>query len=126
MSSGSKEHIGKCAMFQNDSKHSFGAFLSKITPQEDSSYFLFLYLISPYFKQKIKFICNGTGINNLTYQTFDEVSFAFPEKNVLDKFEKMVKPIFEMSGNNEAEIQSLTALRDRLLPMLMNGQVEVK
>lgn len=64
MSSGSKEHIGKCAMFQYDSEHSFEAFLSKITPDNNYPYFLFLYLTSRYFKQKIKSICNGTGINN--------------------------------------------------------------
>ena len=125
MSSGSKEHIGKCAMFQSDSEHSFGAFLSKITPDNDCPYFLFLYLISQYFKQKIKSICNGTGINNLTNQTFDEVLFAFPEQRVLTEFEKVVQPIFDSIGINETEITSLTHKRDELLPLLMNGQVEV-
>ena len=125
MSSGSKEHIGKCAMFQSDSEHSFGAFLSKITPDNDCPYFLFLYLISQYFKQKIKSICNGTGINNLTNQTFDEVLFAFPEQRVLTEFEKVVQPIFDSIGINETEITSLTHKRDELLPLLINGQVSV-
>lgn len=126
MSSGSKEHIGKCAMFQRDSEHSFGAFLSKITPDKNCPYFLFLYLISQYFKQKIKSICNGTGINNLTNQTFDEVLFAFPEQRVLTEFEKVAQPIFDSIGINEAEITALTRQRDELLPLLMNGQVEVE
>ena len=126
MSSGSKEHIGKCAMFQKDSEHSFGAFLSKITPQEKCPYFLFLYLSSLYFKQKIKSICNGTGINNLTNQTFDEVKFAYPTKVILLSFEKSLQPIFDMIGINESEINTLTHKRDELLPLLMNGQVEVK
>lgn len=125
MSSGSKEHIGKCAMFQRDSEHSFGAFLSKITPDKKCPYFLFLYLTSQYFKQKIKSICNGTGINNLTNQTFDEVLFAFPEQRVLTEFEKVAQPIFDTIGINENEITVLTRQRDELLPLLMNGQVEV-
>ena len=126
MSSGSKEHIGKCAMFQKDSEHSFGAFLSKITPMKECPYFLFLYLSSSYFKQKIKSICNGTGINNLTNQTFDEVKFAYPAKGVLLSFERSLQPIFDMIGINESEINTLTHKRDELLPLLMNGQVEVK
>ena len=126
MSSGSKEHIGKCAMFQKDSEHSFGAFLSKITPMKECPYFLFLYLSSSYFKQKIKSICNGTGINNLTNQTFDEVKFAYPAKGVLLSFERSLQPIFDMIGINESEINTLTRKRDELLPLLMNGQVEVK
>lgn len=126
MSSGSKEHIGKCAMFQKDSEHSFGAFLSKITPQEECPYFLFLYLSSLYFKQKIKSICNGTGINNLTNQTFDEVKFAYPTKSVLLSFERSLQPIFDMIGINESEINTLTRKRDELLPLLMNGQVTIE
>lgn len=125
MSSGSKEHIGKCAMFQKESKHSFGAFLSKITPNKGCSYFLFLYLTSSYFKQKIKSICNGTGINNLTNQTFDEVKFAMPPKNVLSNFDLKVQPIFEKIGTNEDEIASLTMQRNELLPLLMNGQATI-
>ena len=125
MSSGSKEHIGKCAMFQCNSEHSFGVFLSKITPDNNCPYFLFLYLISQYFKQKIKSICNGTGINNLTNQTFDEVLFAFPEQTVLTEFEKVVQPIFDSIGLNETEITSLTRQRDEILPLLMNGQAQI-
>ena len=126
MSSGSKEHIGKCAMFQKDSEHSFGAFLSKITPMKECPYFLFLYLSSSYFKQKIKSICNGTGINNLTNQTFDEVKFAYPAKGVLLSFERSLQPIFDMIGINESEINTLTRKRDELLPLLMNGQVTIE
>ena len=125
MSSGSKEHIGKCAMFQMDSKHSFGAFLSKITPNKDCPHFIFLFLSSIYFKQKIKSICNGTGINNLTNQTFDEVKFAYPAHNTLKLFERRIQPIFDTIGNNDAENEVLTKQRDDLLPLLMNGQVSV-
>ena len=123
MSSGSKEHIGKCAMFQTDSMHTYGAFLSKLTPNQNSPFFTFLYLISPYFKEKIKSICNGTGINNLTNKTFDEVRFAYPDELVLSSFENKVVSLFDLIGNNESEIASLTKQRDELLPLLMNGQV---
>jgi type I restriction enzyme S subunit len=125
MSSGSKEHIGKCAMFQMDSKHSFGAFLAKITPNKDCPHFIFLFLSSIYFKQKIKSICNGTGINNLTNQTFDEVKFAYPKPNTLKLFERRILSIFDAMGNNDAENEVLSKQRDELLPLLMNGQVSV-
>ena len=125
MSSGSKEHIGKCAMFQLDSEHSFGAFLSKITPNKDCPHFIFLFLSSTYFKQKIKSVCNGTGINNLTNQTFDEVKFAYPMPNTLKLFERRIQSIFDTIGNNDAENEVLTKQRDELLPLLMNGQVSV-
>lgn len=126
MSSGSKEHIGKCAMFQNDSPHTFGAFLTKFTPQSDKRYFIFHSFLSSYFKEKIKAICSGTGINNLTNQTFDEVLFPIPDSTTLEKFETQVERYYSLIGNNLLQNEDLNKLRDYLLPLLMNGQVTVK
>lgn len=126
MSSGSKEHVGKCTMFQANSEHTYGAFMTKFTPNPECPFFAYRSMLSDFFKAKIKYICGGTGINNLTNQTFDEILFPFPPKDVLKEFEKLLTPIYEKVGKNNDEILRLTALRDELLPMLMNGQVRVK
>ena len=125
MSSGSKEHIGKCTMFQYDSPHTYGAFLTKFTPYTDKVGFVYLSMISDFFKKKIKAICNGTGINNLTNETFDNLIFPNPSPSVLRHFEEIVEPILEKMGACEKENEELTNLRDWLLPMLMNGQTTV-
>mgnify|MGYP004478961651 CR=1 FL=1 len=126
MSSGSKEHVGKCTMFQSDSEHTYGAFMTKFTPKPECPFFAYRSMLSDFFKSKIKYICGGTGINNLTNQTFDEILFPFPPKDVLESFENLLTPIYEKLGKNNDEILKLTTLRDELLPMLMNGQVSVK
>lgn len=126
MSSGSKEHVGKCTMFQSDSEHTYGAFMTKFTPEPECPFFAYRSMLSDFFKSKIKYICGGTGINNLTNQTFDEILYPFPPKNVLESFENLLTPIYEKVGKNNDEILKLTTLRDELLPMLMNGQVSVK
>lgn len=126
MSSGSKEHIGKCIMFQEDSDHTFGAFLNKFSPYR-YPHLLFLFFISDYFKTKIQKICSGTGINNLTNKTFDNIFIAIPYNQIiLNTFELIIAKQYEEYGLNEKETNSLTSLRDFLLPMLMNGQVEIK
>ena len=125
MSSGSKAHVGKCAMFYKDSEHTFGAFLSKFTPKKEMRYMIFLFLTSEYFRSLITAFCNGTGINNLTNQTFDDVILVLPNENTLQQFESKAKPLFGMIGNNEENIEILTKQRDELLPLLMNGQVSV-
>ena len=125
MSSGSKEHIGKCTMFQYDSKHTYGAFLTKFTPNRECRYYFYMNLISDYFKAKIKSVCNGTGINNLTNQTFNEIFFPYPDSKTLDVFEKTVTPIFNKMGVNTKQIEALTTQRNTLLPLLMTGQIEV-
>lgn len=126
MSSGSKEHVGKCTMFQSDSEHTYGAFMTKFTPNSNCPFFAYRSMLSDFFKSKIKYICGGTGINNLTNQTFDEIQFPFPPNDVLESFENLLTPIYEKVGKNNDEILKLTALRDELLPMLMNGQVSVE
>lgn len=126
MSSGSKEHVGKSAMFLYDSPHSYGAFCNKITPNKDCQYFLENYLHSEYFKKYIQVTCSGTGINNLTNEHFDKAKFAFPSDEVLKAFNDKMKAIYDKQGILEQENLKLTSMRDKLLPLLMNGQVVVE
>ena len=98
MSSGSKEHIGKSAMFQFASEDTFGAFLTKFTAKEHCAYLLFNLFNSQYFKAKIKSIACGTGINNLTNQTFDEIYIVTPEDELLLEFDKRQSQIFAEIG----------------------------
>lgn len=48
------------------------------------------------------------------------------EISELKPFIDKVSAIFELVDSRQRETQKLTALRDRLLPLLMNGQVEVR
>lgn len=82
-------------------------------------------MISDYCSLKIKAICNGTGINNLTNQQFDEILFAVPDSVILKEYEERVNVIYEQMGRKDMENKELTTLRDFLLPLLMNGQVTV-
>ena len=48
-----------------------------------------------------------------------------PQKN-LDDFDRLVQSFYKQIHKNERESSKLTAMRNRLLPLLINGQVEVK
>lgn len=125
MSSGSKEHIGKSAMFKFASEDTFGAFLTKFTAKEHCAYLLFNLFNSQYFKAKIKSIACGTGINNLTNHTFDEIYIVMPEDKLLLEFDRRQSQIFAEIGLIEKSNVELTKQRDELLPLLMNGQATV-
>lgn len=124
MSSGSKEHVGKCMQFQSDSIHTFGAFLNRFRPTQHPHY-LFLYLSSPFFKLKVKSLCNGTGINNLTYQNFNDIVLTIAGEKIMKDFDSIVVDLYNQIGENESQIEYLTNQRDGMLPLLMNGQVSV-
>ena len=46
--------------------------------------------------------------------------------STLQSFFEIANPIFCKRRSNELEIKELTKLRDFLLPLLMNGQVQVR
>ena len=125
MSSGSIDHIGKNAFYYFEEKVSFGAFCAKLKANENFRYFLYLFMQSPFVNATIKNECLGTNINNLNGTMVNSFKTIIPDKNILEKFNQLVEPLFDKIGNNLKQNQELSALRDWLLPMLMNGQVKV-
>ena len=123
MSSGSKDHVGKSAMFLFDSPHSYGAFCNKLTPKKNYQFFLANYLHSEYFIKCIRQFASGTGINNLTNEHFSKTIFSFPPNKIISDFNMKVEKIYQQLGIFEQENMKLISLRNSLLPLLMNGQV---
>ena len=71
---------------------------------------------------------------NASGSTFKEISTAVlksikilkPQKEVVVKYQTIISTIFLKQDNLEIQNQQLSALRDWLLPMLMNGQVKAE
>ena len=62
---------------------------------------------------------------NISEDELRNVKICLPPKELLEDFNILFKCSFEQIINNRIEIMELTTLRDRLLPLLMNGQVVV-
>ena len=67
----------------------------------------------------------GTTFGSITKDELYALPVVIPDKNVIEQFEKMAKPIFDRQMKLGEESNRLTKLRDKLLPLLMNGQVAV-
>jgi type I restriction enzyme S subunit len=67
-----------------------------------------------------------TTMGHITSEHINQSRIAIPPKEVIEHYTNVVAPIYEKIIATSKEIQKLTAMRDRLLPLLMNGQVEVK
>jgi len=84
--------------------------------------------IYPFIKNEIpRFLILRTGAQqpHINKQTIDETKLIVPNQKVLEKYYKLLNPIYNKIINNAFQNQRLTTLRDWLLPMLMNGQVRV-
>lgn len=51
--------------------------------------------------------------------------FILPEKNVRDRFEKIIMPILDKINSNNYENEKLAISRDTLLPKFMSGEIRV-
>lgn len=125
MSSGSKAHVGKNALYCFNQRVAYGAFCSKIVAGSSNKFFVAVHLQSSGFKKHIANVCLGTSIKNLTNDHVAKHQLLVPSSETLGLFESTVGPFFEAIANNHQQTQELTTLRDWLLPMLMNGQVTV-
>lgn len=54
----------------------------------------------------------------------DDLYIPFSE-DIVNQFQKIINPMYELIINNMQQSQQLAQLRDWLLPMLMNGQVTI-
>lgn len=125
MSSGSKEHVGKNGVYYFKKPLGFGAFCSKIVPEQNARSFVNTFLQTTWFRSYIKNQCLGTNINNLTGDHINKCPIALPTKKLLGKFEEATDDIYQRISVSTIENLELASLRDWLLPMLMNGQVTV-
>lgn len=67
-----------------------------------------------------------TTMGHITSDHINQSRIVIPPKEVINAFSEKTLPIFNYQLTIQKEIQKLTNLRDRLLPLLMNGQVEVE
>ena len=67
-----------------------------------------------------------TTMGHITQDHLQQSTIAIPDnKDIVDKFEKRISPIFAQMVKLQEEIQRLSKQRDSLLPLLMNGQVSL-
>ncbi|WP_455525802.1 restriction endonuclease subunit S, partial [Peptostreptococcus stomatis] len=95
-----------------------------ISSNKNMSDYLYLLLISikPELNQKF---FQGTGLKHLQKPLLKDRHIYIPDFEELQIFNEQVNPMFNVISENTRENQELIALRDWLLPMLMNGQATI-
>ncbi|NQZ57825.1 MAG: restriction endonuclease subunit S [Lentisphaeraceae bacterium] len=65
---------------------------------------------------------SGSAVPSLNRNTVHSTSSVIPDKSVLDKFEDFSRGQFTKMAKNQKQQESLTQLRDTLLPKLLSGE----
>lgn len=80
--------------------------------------------------KRLKELLEGVGSNGATMTNVNKTKFAslpvlYPSEELRDSYYSFCKPIFEKIYNLSLSVVGLKKARDRLLPKLMSGEIEV-
>ena len=68
---------------------------------------------------------HGSGLKHLQKDLLKQEKIYIPDKKKISQFNVFVKPMFDTISANKIENQRLDSLKEFILPLLMNGQINV-
>lgn len=95
------------------------------TAREGCFGFVFATIASKWFdKEKNRYATGATQVS-LTNEGLKKIQVVLPTKNVAEEYSRIVEPYIEKAEQLKRSIKLLSQARDRLLPKLMSGEIEV-
>lgn len=85
--------------------------------------FVYLYLLLS--RTELNNMANGAAQQNISVGKVRDFKVMRPDNVALSGFREQIAPIFAQIRNNSEEIQTLTTLRETLLPRLINGKAKI-
>lgn len=75
--------------------------------------------------QQLQQKAHGSVFDTITQETFSGVHLSYPNAEVITAFDSAVEPLMLRIRQNLIQAQSLSTLRDTLLPRLISGQLRL-
>lgn len=77
------------------------------------------------FKDRLISMSRGTAQLNLSPVETKHIKIKLPPNDALDSFYENAEPLFKMIADNYQQVQTLSTLRDTLLPRLISGKIKI-
>lgn len=112
-------------MIWSGGKGALNQHIFKVTSKKYPKSFYYFQLIN--YLQHFKMLAENrkTTMGHITQDHLEQSCIALPPIKLTQGLDKIISPIFHKVIVNKIESQTLTELRDWLLPILMNGQVKI-
>ena len=107
-----------------DKEYCLGRGVAAIRPNEDC-FFYALYFLKMTL-DRLAHSATGSVIKGLSKPDISGMRILKPKKEISRFFNSTINPVFEKLKTNTSEIDTLTRLRDLLLPKLMSGEIRVE
>ena len=118
--SGSKSHVGKVALIDQDYGYAFGGFMGQLTPlPECDPKYLFYILTTSNFKEFLMSLNDGTNINNLKFADIENYEILLPpiekQRDIVETLDKVTLEVEKMRNQIAIQIDFALRLRQSLL-----------
>ena len=98
-------------------------FISCVPYQENVRFYLLYNLINRVDEIRTK--ASGSTFLEISKRTFRDLQIILPTEDILDKFTELLCPLVQQMRAHTKSIRKLQEARDRLLPKLMSGEIEL-
>ncbi len=115
--------LGRLGILTNEACCNQAA-LCMIANEEIISY-QWLYLKLMELREYFNSVARGAGQQNISADVVKNKTILLPPKSLLENFTKIIEPYFAMIKSLQNQIQLLQSARDKLLPTLMKGDIDV-
>jgi len=117
---GSKIHLGKVALIDDDYDYAFGGFMGLVTPkQELSSKYLFYLMTSDSYKKFINELSDGANINNLKFSDLSQFEISLPplpeQHRIVSILDKCFSAIDKAKANAKQNLKNAKELFESYL-----------
>lgn len=125
MSNGSKAHLGKVAIVEDDLDYAFGGFMGLLIPNEEIVFPRYFYyaLITPMYKLYIKGLSDGANINNLKFADLKEFDIPVPslseQQRIVALLDAEFAKIDALKANAEKNLQNAKDLYSEVLKRVL-------
>lgn len=129
---GSKSHLGKVALIDDDYNYAFGGFMGQVTPKEKlDSKFLFYLMTSDNYKKFINELSDGANINNLKFSDLGQFEIPLPplpeQQRIVSILDEAFSAIERSRNNAEQNLKNAKELFESYLQgVFENGSWEKK
>jgi type I restriction enzyme, S subunit len=126
------EIIGRPARVVKDSRYEqlVASLDVAIVRASEDSYlsreFIYGVLQSENFTQHAHAYTSGTTVLHLSSAAIPSFGFALPPEKLVRIFDNVAESLLNRGGDNVREAETLSALRDLLLPKLMSGEIRIR
>ncbi|HQR14397.1 MAG TPA: restriction endonuclease subunit S [Nitrospira sp.] len=96
-----------------------------ITPRDKRASFVHAFLFFRENKEKLVGLSMGAAQKNINQQVIRSFPMLMPPRHLMELFNEVLMPAFDLWLNLQLQNQKLRAARDLLLPRLMNGEIAI-